>query len=426
MTGPKHPSDLAREVFVAPGVRTPFVKSFGPYARQSSFDLSLPVLREMTGRARPDLMLWGQVIPDPTVSNLARDLVFASDLDCTIPAYSSVLACATSSVMAIQASGMVGSGGTHLALVGGVESMSHVAFAVKYRVTERLLAEFAADPEKAYESFAHLGREDYDLPTRGWPSRNPDQSMGAHMERTAQQMGIPREEQDRWALQSHQRAVAGQDSGFFTDLVRPHAGVQQDTLPRRNSSMEHLAKLAAVFDRTGKGTLTAGNSSPLTDGAASVWLGDREGLRRLGIEPAVRMVDWEMAAVDYRTEGMLMAPPRAIPRLLARHGLRADEIALWEIHEAFAAQVVANLRAVADPAFRREKAGVEFDVGKVPEDRVNPHGGSIALGHPFGATGARMLSQTAKELTPMASGSRAVVSICAAGGQATVMLLQRE
>ncbi len=420
------PDHSAPEVFLSPGVRTPFAKAGGAYVHQSSVELSLPVLKEMIGRSRPDLLLWGQVIPDPTISNLARDLLWAADLDRTIPAFSSVLACATSSVMALQAAGMVGKGGTHLALVGGVESMSHAAFSVKYRVTERLLGEFAADPAKGWESFSQLTREDFDLPTRGWSGRNPGHSMGDYMEVTAQEMGLGRTEQDQWALRSHRGAIEGQDSGFFSDLVLPHAGVAQDTFPRRDTSLEKLAKLKPVFDRPpGKGTLTAGNASPLTDGAAGLWVGDREGLARMGLEPQVRLVDWEMAAVDYEKEGMLMAPARAIPRLLSRHHLRADEVALWEIHEAFAAQVLANLRAVGDPVYRREKAGVDLDLGEIPQDRVNPHGGSLALGHPFGATGARILSQAAKELTSMARGSFGVVSICAAGGQSTVTLLQR-
>lgn len=417
----------APDVFISPGVRTPFVKSWGAYAHQSSIDLSVPVLQEMVKRARPDFLLWGQVIPDPTISNLARDLVFAAGLDGTIPAYASVLACATSLGMAIQASGMVGRGGTHLALVGGVESMSHVAFSVKYRVTERLLGEFAGDPAHGFDSFSRLTREDYDLPTRGWPSRNPGQSMGDFMEVTAQKMGVGREEQDRIALRSHQRAAAGQDSGFFDSLIIPHAGVSKDSLPRRDSSLEKLARLSPVFDhKSGKGTLTAGNSSPVTDGAGSLWVGDREGFLQLGIEPIVRLEDWALAAVDYRRDGMLMAPARSIPRLLAANHLNAADISLWEIHEAFAAQVLANIQAATDPVFCREQAGVDVSIGEIPWERINPHGGSIALGHPFGATGARILSQAAKELAAFPSGSRTVVSVCAAGGQGAVILLKRE
>jgi acetyl-CoA C-acetyltransferase len=412
------------DVFLAAGVRTPFVKAGGAFARYSSLQLSVPVVQKMRAQARPDLLVWGQVIPDPGLSNIARELIFEAGLDPHIPAYSTVLACSTSFIATLQAAGLVGRGGVHLVLVGGVESMSHVAIALKYSVAERLLAEFASNPAGALAAFSKLTPADFDLPTRGWANRVSGRTMGDHMEDTAKELGISREEQDQRALLSHQGAIRGQDSGFFRDLIVPFAEVDHDTFPRRDTSLEKLAKLQPVFDRS-HGTLTAGNSSPLTDGAASIWVGDSEGLERLGFRPAVKLVDWQVDAVDFRVDGMLMAPARAIPQLLARQRLRAEEIALWEIHEAFAAQLIANLKAAADPKYRREKAGVEFDIGAFPLDRINPNGGSVALGHPFGATGARILSQAVKELSAMAAGARAVVSVCADGGQGTVALLQR-
>lgn len=414
------------DVYISSGVRTPFVKAGGAYGQLSAMDLSVPVLKAMSARARPDLLAWGQVIPDPSISNIARELVFAADMDPTIPAYSTVLACASSFIATLQIAGMIGKSSLHLVLVGGTDSMSHVPIALKYKVAERLVGEFAKNPAAAAETFAHLTPADFDLPTTGWSNRVTGRSMGDHMEETAKEFGISRAEQDQRALLSHQGAIAGQDSGFFGDLVIPFAGVDHDTLPRRETSLEKLAKLPPVFDRSsGKGTITAGNASPLTDGAASVWVGDREGLRRLGVGPVVRLVDWEVGAVDFRVDGMLMAPARAIPRLLARNRLRAQDISLWEIHEAFAAQVLANIKAASDPVYRREKAGVDFDLGEFPVDRVNPNGGSIALGHPFAATGARILSQAVKELTPKPAGTRAIASVCADGGQGTVALLER-
>jgi acetyl-CoA C-acetyltransferase/acetyl-CoA acyltransferase len=412
------------DVYLSPGLRTPFVKAGGVYALRSSVDLSVPVIQAMSARARPDFFVWGQVIPDPGISNMARELVFEAKLDPTIPSYSTVMACSTSFIGTLQAAGMIGRGGTHLALVGGVESMSHVAIALKYKVAERLLGEFARNPAGALASIATLSASDFDLPTKGWANRVSGRTMGEHMEDTAKELGISRAEQDQRALLSHQGAIAGQEAGFFKDLIIPAFGVDHDTFPRRDTSLEKLASLAPVFDRSG-GSLTAGNSSPLTDGAASIWVADAEGLRRLGATPAVRLVDWEIGAVDFRVDGMLMAPARAIPRLLARHRLRAEEIALWEIHEAFAAQLVANIKAASDPVYRREKAGVDFDTGAVPAHRINPNGGSVALGHPFGATGARILSQAAKELAAMPAGARAIVSVCADGGQGTVALLER-
>jgi acetyl-CoA C-acetyltransferase len=185
--------------------------------------------------------------------------------------------------------------------------------------------------------------------------------------------------------------------------------------------------LAPSFDRTsGQGSLTAGNSSPLTDGAAGLWVASPTGLRRLPADiPAAKLVDWEIASIDFRTEGLLMAPAFAIPRLLARHGLSYTDIGLWEIHEAFAAQLLFHIKALEDGDFVRHKAGVEADLGTTfPRDRVNPNGGSVALGHPFGATGARILSQAVKELSNGQSGRYAIVSICTDGGQGAVVLLQ--
>jgi len=182
--------------------------------------------------------------------------------------------------------------------------------------------------------------------------------------------------------------------------------------------------LKPAFDRDA-GTITAGNASPLTDGAAGLWVATDAGAGRLPADrPRARLLDWEIAAVDVVQEGLLMAPAYAIPRLLARHGLALADVDLWEIHEAFAAQVLCNVAAIEDEAFVREKAGVTASLGKFPWDRLNPNGGSVAIGHPFGATGARILSQAVKELAAMGPGKRAVVSICADGGLGAVALLQ--
>lgn len=221
------------------------------------------------------------------------------------------------------------------------------------------------------------------------------------------------------------RAALRRENGFFDDLILPVAGVEQDGIARADATFEKLSSLPTVFDRSEAGSLTAGNSSPLTDGAAALWVADEEGLGRIDASQAVELVDWQIEAMDYSEEGILMAPARGIPKLLARNGLKLDDVALFEIHEAFAAQVLANVKAVTDADYRRDKAGVDVELGEFPWDRLNPNGGSLALGHPFGATGARILSQAAKELSALPSGSLALVSICADGGQGTVTLLRR-
>jgi acetyl-CoA C-acetyltransferase/acetyl-CoA acyltransferase len=415
------------DIFLVPGLRTPFVKAGTFFAKNTALELSAPVAAAMNAKAKPDFMVWGQVIPDPTLSNVARELVFEAKLSPELVAFSDVMACSTSFIGTIFAAGMVGKSDMHLALVGGVETMSHVPIALKQETADKIIGLFAKNPGGALEVVQGVKPDDFNLPIKGWANRISGRSMGEHTEDTAQKFGISREDQDKRAFESHRDAIKGQDEGFFKDLVLPFGGVDHDAIPRRDSTLEKLATLKPAFDHTGKGTLTAGNSSPNTDGAAAIWVADEEGLKRLGNPPKVKLVDWEIAATNYleEGEGILMAPARAIPRLLARNKLKAMDIALWEIHEAFAAQVLANVKEALDPDYRRNKAKVDWDIGPFPWDRVNPHGGSLAIGHPFAATGARILSMAAKELGAMPIGSRAIVSVCADGGQGTVALLER-
>jgi acetyl-CoA C-acetyltransferase/acetyl-CoA acyltransferase len=414
------------DLFIVPGLRTPFTKAGAQYASVSALQLSAPVARTMTDVARPDLLIWGQVIPDPTVSNIARELVFEADLDPEIPAFSDVMACSTSFVGALAAAGLLGRGDAHLALVGGVETMSHRPIALRQGKADQIAAKSIRDLPAALQLLEAVTPADFEIPANAWANRVSGRSMGEHTEDTAKLYAITRAAQDALALASHQNAARGRDQdGFFDDLVVPAFGVEHDTLPRTDTSLEKLTALPTVFDRSDAGTLTAGNSSPLTDGAAGVWVADGVGLQRLGGPPAVRLVDWQLAAMSYALEGILMAPARAIPRLLARHDLKAADVAVWELHEAFAAQVLGNIQAAMDPSYRRDFAKINVDLGPFPYERLNRHGGSLALGHPFAATGARILSQAAKELLAHPIGAKAVVSVCADGGQGTVALLER-
>ncbi len=262
------------------------------------------------------------------------------------------------------------------------------------------------------------------LPVPFVRNRATGKGLGANRGEMAKAGTIPREAQDRLAYESRARSVKALASGFFDDLVIPAGEAARDGIPRADTTPEKLAKLRPAFDRAA-GTITAGNASPLTDGAAAIWVSTGAGLARLPAgSTKARLVDWEIAAVDLSTEGLLMAPAYAIPRLLARHGLALGDIDLWEIHEAFAAQVLCNVAALESEPFVREKAGVAASLGRFPWDRLNPNGGSVAIGHPFGATGARILSQAVKELAAMGPGKRAIVSICADGGLGTVALLE--
>jgi acetyl-CoA C-acetyltransferase len=416
-------------VWLVAGARTPFVRVDGPFAERDSLALSVPVAQAMATRARGpiDLGIWGAVAPNLAYSNLAREVWLEAGLDPHVPTFTTVMQCSTSMAAAFQAAILLGSGHGALALVGGVESMSRVQVGLGQQLSDELRRFTQARSfAKRVQVLRSLKPRDIRLYVPEVKNRVTGKSMGEHCEEMAKTWSIGRAEQDELALQSHQRAVAGKQRGFFADLIVPVDGVSEDAFPRPDTSIDKLAKLGPAFDRSARGTITAGNSSPLTDGAAGLWVATDAGLARLPDElPRARLIDHEMAAVDIFHEGLLMAPVAAIPRLLARHKLRYEDIALWELHEAFSAQIACHVKGLADEKYVREKAGVAHTFGRFPVERMNPNGGSVALGHPFGATGARILSQAIKELAALPSGSRAIVSICADGGLGTVALLER-
>jgi acetyl-CoA C-acetyltransferase len=416
-------------VWLAAGLRTPFVNVDGPFAHRDSLNLSVPVVLAMANQAKGpiDFAVWGSVVVNLAYANLAREVWLESKLDPHVPTYTTIMQCSTSMVGVFEAAGMLEEKRASLAMVGGVESMSRLQIGLNqnFSVWLRRLVQ-ARGLVKRLSLFPKLRLSDIRLHVPEVKNRVTGRSMGEHTEDMAKDWNIGRREQDELALEGHRRAVAAQDGGFFADLIVPVDGTSKDHFPRRDTSLEKLAKLKPVFDRaSGRGTLTAGNSSPLTDGAAAIWVATDKGMDRLPNNlPRVRLVDFEMAAVDIFTEGLLMAPVSAIPRLLARQGLKFNDIALWEIHEAFSAQVLCHLKALQDSDFVRAKAGVEHNFGTFPRERMNPNGGSVALGHPFAATGARILSQAVKELAQLPKGSRAIVSICSDGGLGTVALLE--
>src|SRR5882757_3884266 len=418
------------DVWLAAGVRTPFAKVDGALAAFDAIELSVPVARHMVDQlkgGKPDFAVWGVVVPSLTFSNIAREVLMDAGIDATVPAFSTIMACSTSMMGAIEAAGMIDGDSYNLALVGGVDSLSRIQIGLGQRLSDWLRKfQQARSLGQKIDQVTHVHLQDIKLFIPAIVNRTTGLSMGEHTEITAKDWQIGRLEQDEIALASHQHAVAGWEKGFFDDLVIPLGGVKRDTIPRKDTSLEKLARLPPSFDRTsGKGSLTAGNSSPLTDGAAAVWVASSKGLDRLpSTTPRVKLIDWEIGSVDFRVEGLLMAPAFAIPRLLARHNLTYADIHLWEIHEAFTAQVLFHMKALEDTNFVKTKAGVEPTFGPFPRDRINPNGGSTALGHPFGATGARILSQAVKELAAMGKGKRAIVTICADGGQGSVMLLE--
>lgn len=416
-----------REFWLLQGVRTPFTKVDGELGDEGAIELSVPVVQAMAEHIDdcPDMLVWGTVAPNLAYSNIAREVWVDSGLDPNVPALSTIMACSTSMAAVFDAAGVLGHGGRDVAMCGGVESMSRVQIGLSQSLSDWLRrATGISSPTDALGALKDLSIGDIGLHIPSIKNRATGKSMGEHCEEMAKEWEIPRRDQDQIALDSHNHAVAAQESGFFDDLLISFQGASKDAFPRGNTSLEKLGKLNPAFDRE-NGTLTAGNSSPLTDGAAGVWLSTEAGLDRFDDDrPRVKMLDWEVAAVDIFEEGLLMAPAYAIPRILARNDLGYDDIELWEIHEAFAAQVACHIKALESEDFLTERVGVERDFGEFPTDRVNPNGGSVALGHPFGATGARILSQAVKELAEMEPGTRAIVSICADGGLGTVALLE--
>ena len=419
------PVAMTTPIYLSPGLRTPFCKVDGPLKGFDAIQMSVPVAQAMANLAKPDLMIWGTVIPGMRWSNIAREVQIDAKLDAATPAFSTVMACSTSMVGVFEAAGML-SAHAPLAMVGGVEAMSQVQIGLTQGLSNWLRSVMQARSlGQRIDAVTSIKFADIKLHIPSVKNRATGKSMGEHCEEMAKQWKIPREAQDKIAYESHANAVKAMASGFFDDLVISLNGTAKDGIPRADSTLEKLSSLKPAFDRSGAGTITAGNASPLTDGAAAIWVANEAGLAKLPAkQPRVKLLDYEIAGVDIFAEGLLMAPAYAIPRLLARNGLTLNDIDLWEIHEAFAAQLLCNVAALESEAFLREKVQVNNPMGKFPWERLNPNGGSVAIGHPFGATGARILSQATKELAAMGLGKKAIVSICADGGLGTVALLE--
>ncbi len=417
-------SRINKEVWVAAGLRTPFAKADKELSNVGAVQMSVAVLNEMKRRQgiNPEFVVWGTVVPNLDYSNIGREAILESELSEQTIGLSTTLACSTSLVAAIQAGLMITD--DEVAIAGGVESMSNVQVGLSPKTSKWVRALPAQ--KGFFKKISHFlsgifGFSLY-IPRRG--NRKTGKSMGQHAEITGQRLGVTREEQDKYALSSHENYFKAADQGFYDDLVFPAFGLQKDSIPRRNSSLEKLATLRPVFDKkSGKGSITAGNSTLFTDGAAGVWIAGKNRIGGIDTPYKARLIDWEIAGVNIEEEGILMSPTFAIPRLLERHGLTYDDIDLWEIHEAFASQVVATIKNLEDPAHLK-KTGTTMDFGKFPRHKLNPNGSSIAIGHPFGATGARILSQTVKELHRMGKGKKALISACADGGLGAIALMQ--
>jgi len=421
--------------YVVQGLRSPFARIDRELEAFDALQLSVPATQQTVvgdlgvghgGDRQVDLVVWGSVIPSLAVANWGREVWLDAALDQSVPALTIVQQCATSLAAATHAAAQARAGRLDLALCGGVESMTYTQVGLSRELSKTVRrAASSRGPRAFMGTLAGIRARDLRIAVPQAKERTTGMTMGEHTEEMVRRWNISREEQDRFALASHLRAVSATERGFYRKLlVSPGTfPISDDAIPRKDTSLDRLAALRPAFGANG--SLSAGNSSPLTDGAAACWVASEAGLAHLSDRAArARLVDWEQAAVDIARDGLLMAPAIAIPRLLSRHDLGYEEIDLWEIHEAFAGQVLATIRALEDQEWLRDRAGIQRDLGSFPMDRVNPNGGSVALGHPFAATGARLLSQTALELADMSRGSRAIVSVCAAGGLGHVALLE--
>jgi acetyl-CoA C-acetyltransferase len=423
---------LPRSVAILGGNRIPFARSGGAYAEASNQDMLTATLDGLVARfglqgERLGDVVAGAVLKHSRDFNLTREAVLGSTLDHATPAHDVQQACDTGLQAALAVGQKIALGQIDAGIAGGVDTTSDAPIALNDDLRRVLMrANQAKSPIERVKLLGHVrpGQIVPDIPRNAEPRTGL--SMGEHQARTTARWGISREAQDELAAASHQRAAAAYERGFFDDLVTPYQGLARDQNLRPDSTAEKLAKLKPVFGNGDGATMTAGNSTPLTDGAATVLLASQEWAAERGLPVLAHLTLAEEAAVDYvhGDEGLLMAPVYAVPRLLERAGLGLGDFDFYEIHEAFAGQVLTTLAAWEDEDFCRDQLGLPGPLGSIDRGKLNVAGSSLAVGHPFAATGARILATAAKLLAERGQG-RALISICAAGGQGVVAIVER-
>src|SRR5271170_2582224 len=430
--------NAAGRVAILGGVRIPFARQNTNYAAASNLDMLTATLKGVIERfglegRRLGEVAAGAVLKHTRDFNLTRDASLASGLAPETPAYDVQQACATSLESAILVGNKIARDQIEVGIAGGVDSASDAPIAIIEQLRRLVLG-----LNRAKGSLARLRVLSQLRPSMLIPSvpnvneRRTGLSMGEHCEQMVRHWQVSRAAQDELALASHTRGLQAYASGFYKDLVIPFLGLTRDNNLRADTSLEKLAKLPPVFDRTsGQGTLTAGNSTPLTDGAAAILLASEKWTDMHGQVPQAWLVDAETAAVDYfgpDAEGLLMAPAYAVPRLLDRNGLRLQDFDFYEIHEAFSGQLLCTLAAWESATYCREALGRAAPLGTIDRARLNVRGGSVGLGHPFAATGARIVATAAKQLAGYRAKTgrtaRALISVCAAGGLGATAILE--
>jgi acetyl-CoA C-acetyltransferase len=413
------------------GNRIPFARSDTAYAEASNQDMLTTAIDGLVARfglggERLGEVAAGAVLKHSRDFNLARESVLGSALSSETPAFDVQMACDTGVQAALLIANKVALGQIEAGLAGGTDTTSDAPLGLNDDLRRTLLeARRAKSVPDRVKLLGHLrpGQLVPDMPRNAEPRTGL--SMGEHQALTTKEWNITREAQDGLAAASHQRAAAAWDRGFFDDMVTPYLGLSKDNNLRPDSDPDKLAKLKPVFGEGDDATMTAGNSTPLTDGASAVLIASEEWAKARSLPALARITHSETAAVDYvhGEDGLLMAPAYAVPRLLDRAGLTLQDFDIVEIHEAFASQVLTTLAAWEDEAFCRERLGRDEPLGAIDRDRLNPVGSSLACGHPFAATGGRILVTAAKQLHER-GGGKALVSVCAAGGQGVVAVLE--
>jgi acetyl-CoA C-acetyltransferase len=421
-----------RRVAVIGGNRIPFARSNTAYAHASNQDMPTAALDGLVSRLGLEGERLGEVVAGAVLKhsrdfNLTRECVLGSRLAAETPAYDIQQACDTGIQAATAVANKIALGLIDVGVAGGTDTTSDAPIAVNEKLRRILLdANRAKSMQARLAALARIrpGHLTPAIPANEEPRTGL--SMGESAALTALEWDIGREEQDELAATSHKNLAAAYDRGFLDDQVSPYLGLERDQNLRPDSSVEKLATLKPVFGKGETATMTAGNSTPLSDGASAVLLCSEEYAERRGWEPLAFLRTTETAAVDYvhGGEGLLMAPAYAMPRMLAREGLTLQDFDFYEIHEAFASQVLATLKAWEDPIFCKERLGLDAPLGAIDRAKLNVNGSSLAAGHPFAATGGRILMTLAKLLKQQGSG-RGVISICAAGGQGVTAILER-
>lgn len=417
------------EVYILGSSRVPFAKSQTTYSDVTRKDLMAAAVNGLVDR----YCLEGKLIDDTAIGavmnssadfNLAREVLLSTKVHPHSPAYNVQRACGTGLENIWQIGLKAHTGAINIGIAGGVDSNSDLPIEISRQFQQVLL-----ELNKARtwgEKFSALSKMSFGALKPSVPNVNEPRtlmSMGEHCELMVKEWQISRHEQDEFALASHKNGAKAYDSGFYEDLVTPFHGLQRDGTLRGDTSLEKLAKLKPAFDPKA-GTLTAGNSSPLTDGAAAVLVGNKAGADKVGTKPLARLIDVQVAAINFvKGEGLLMAPTKAISQLLERNKLTPADFDYFELHEAFAGQVLCNLKAMENEKYCREVLGRSSAIEKFDRRKINQVGSSVALGHPFAATGARIAGTLAKLL---ASGGkkRGLISICTAGGMGIAAILE--